>query len=182
MTGSTCCCVSYPLPANAPIRPPNTLPNSFVKRNLPISPTRRGFCGTTPRYLQQNEDFTKREGEGGTPLPSQIPLGNYRNPQLLQPLVAHRSRCVHHQVDGLGPSWGTESLRAGCGLCKDHHDVVKSQRDTAMRRSSVLQRLQEVPEAQLLLFRRHAERLEDGGLPDVLPMNTEWSPSPARCR
>jgi len=36
---------------------------------------------------------------------------------------------------------------------------------------AVLQRLEEVPEARLLLFGRHAERLEEDAL-DVLPVNT----------
>ena len=58
------------LPANTPVQPPKIPPNSFVQRNLPLTPTRRGTYARNSRKLVKNEDFTRRGvGGGGESIP-----------------------------------------------------------------------------------------------------------------
>ena len=54
-------------PVPASFRPCKAPQKSFVKRNLPVSPTCRGIYGHTDTQVLQNEDFAKNRGEGGTP-------------------------------------------------------------------------------------------------------------------
>ena len=86
----------------------------------------------------------------------QVFLPHHPNPQLLQLTLADRRGRVHHQVNclrGLGEgNHLSQAFRAG----QNHHDAVESQRNSAVRRRAVLQRLQEEAEARLLLLRRHA--------------------------
>src|SRR5271157_1314847 len=53
------------LPADTPVQPQKIQPNSFVKRNLPLTPTRRGIYAHYSRKSVKNEDFTKSGGGGG---------------------------------------------------------------------------------------------------------------------
>ena len=62
--GHVHCSVFAHLAASAPFRPPKSPPNSFVKTNLPVTPLGRIFCEHTRTYLQWNEDFRKKRGEG----------------------------------------------------------------------------------------------------------------------
>ncbi len=61
-----CCSLARP-PSHSGFHPSSVRPNSFVKKNLPLSPTARGFCADCGPYLQWNEEFAKRRGEGVQP-------------------------------------------------------------------------------------------------------------------
>ena len=55
------------LPARAFVHPLKLPPKFFVKKNLPITPTRTRICAGQDPYPQQNEEFTKKVGGGGYP-------------------------------------------------------------------------------------------------------------------
>jgi integrase len=54
-------------PLHTPLRPRKFLPNSFIKRNLPLSLTRRGFYKHSTPQVLSNEDFAKNTGGRGAP-------------------------------------------------------------------------------------------------------------------
>src|ERR1022692_1195657 len=87
------------------------------------------------------------------------------------PSLAYRRGRVHHQINGLRRLGEGNPLAQAFGARQDHHDAVEAQRNSAVRRRAVLQRLQEEAEARLLLLGRHAEGFEDLRL-NVLAMNT----------
>ncbi len=55
-------------PAPASFRPRKVPHKSFVKKNLPVSPTRSRFYRNSTAQVLKNEDFAKYRGEG-------VPLG-----------------------------------------------------------------------------------------------------------
>src|SRR5271167_2025238 len=74
------------LPANTPVQPPKIPPNSFVKRNLPLTPTRSRICAQNPAIFMKTRNFGGRGR--GYPMPSQFRFWNCGNLQLPELLVA----------------------------------------------------------------------------------------------
>src|SRR5438105_15192473 len=93
-------------------------------------------------------------------------------PQLPQLLLADWSGRVHHQISrlrGLG-EWDhlAQALRPG----QDHHNAIQTQRDAAMRRRAILQRLQKKAEARARLIFAQAKRAKNLPL-HILAMDTD---------
>jgi integrase len=84
----------------------------------------------------------------------QLSYARHANVQLLQLLLAHRRRRFGHQVDRL------RRLREGNYFAQvsrarqQHHDAIQAQRNAAMRRRAVLERVEEESEALPALLRR----------------------------
>ena len=66
------------LPAKTPVHPQKVPRNSFVKRNLPVSPTGSRFCAESVAQVLYNEEFANIWGEGGTPAALKRLLYPYR--------------------------------------------------------------------------------------------------------
>ena len=78
--------------------------------------------------------------------------------------------------------FGKRNHFANGGLARqNHHQAVQAQRDSAVRRRAIFQRLQQKTEALLGFFVRKAERGENLGL-HVAAMDTNRARSPAPCR
>ena len=79
-------------------------------------------------------------------------LQRHPDMQFLQLLLGHRRRRVGHQVDGLGGLGEGNHLAQAGRAGQQHHNAVQAQRNAAVRRRAVLQRVQEEAEARARLF------------------------------
>jgi len=94
------------------------------------------------------------------------------NPQLSKLSRADGRRRIDHQVDCLGSLGEWNDLTQAVSACKDHHDAVKSKRDSSMRRSSIFECFQKEAEARTRLLVAHSQRIEDLLL-NILPVDTD---------
>ena len=68
MHGSVYRCIFAHLATDAVFRPSKTLPNSFVKTNLPVTLLGTRICLQNPRNSMKTRNF-RGEGEGGAQRP-----------------------------------------------------------------------------------------------------------------
>ena len=92
--------------------------------------------------------------------------------QLSQLVLRYGRRRVGHQVDGLCALREGNHLAQAGRSGQQHHNAIQTQRDAAMRRRAVLQRVQEEAEARARLVVADAERVEDHLL-HVFAMNPD---------
>src|ERR1700719_1456002 len=96
----------------------------------------------------------------------------YPNSQLSQLCLRHRRGSLHHQIFcGSGFREGNylaQTIRSR----QNHHDAVEAERNTAMRRRAVFERIQEKAEARARLCFCHSERVKNSTL-YILAMNTD---------
>src|SRR5579872_5071397 len=91
--------------------------------------------------------------------------------ELFQLRFTHRGRCVHHQVHGLGSFWEGDDFAQAGGAGEDHHNAIQAERNAAMRRRAILQRLEEKSKACAGFFFGHAQGTKNFSL-DILAVNT----------
>src|SRR5690348_603207 len=81
--------------------------------------------------------------------------------QLAQLLWIHRRRGACHQVHGLRRLRKRDDLANRRLARQDRDDAIEAERDAAVRRCAVLERVDEEAEAELRLLLAHPQQLED---------------------
>src|SRR5947209_394896 len=73
-------------------------------------------------------------------------------PQLFELSLAHGRRRIHHQIHGPRRLGEWNYFAQAVSPRQDHHDPVEAERNPAVRRRAVFQRLKEKPEARSRFF------------------------------
>src|SRR5579871_3407799 len=133
-------------------------------RNAPVSVLGPGTTIGYTQFLNLNHGDSELKTETLAPCHS-------LQMQLPHLLLANRSRGIHHKIDGLGRLREGNHLPQTLRSSKNHHNPIQPQRNATMRRSAVLQSIQEEPKPLLRLGIAHPQRPEDLRL-YILPMNT----------
>src|SRR5262245_61311260 len=96
--------------------------------------------------------------------------------QFLHLLLSRMARSIDHQINGLRRLRERDHLAQALCSSENHHDAIESQRNAAVRRRPVLQRIEEESKPLLRFGVAHTQRAEDLCL-YILLVNTNRSRS-----
>ena len=121
------------------------------------------YCGTT---------LADGRRPRSSAMPSDFAVLAQGDAQLFERLVGDGGRGVAHQVGAARGLGERDHFADGSLARQDHHQAVEPERDAAVRRRAVFQRVQQEAEAAARFFVAEAERGEDLRL-HVAAMNTD---------